>query len=98
MMYDPIEQTCATCVWWERSGARLANAERDPSCSGSTGTCQVRGPQVVGGRFDNFPYTVFPQTHESRFCGEWEGMVPPGGDGDGGERVIAFPTANRIAA
>jgi len=98
MIHDPIAQTCGTCVWWNRSGPRLANAERDPSSGNNLGTCELHPPVVVGGRFDNFPYTVYPQTHTSRTCGSWRG-VEDSGDGDGGERVIAFPAAaNRIAA
>lgn len=89
------EQTCATCIWWERQGPRLANAVRDPSASPATGTCQVRAPVVVQG--GGFPVTLFPVTHESRFCGEWEGL-DEGGDGDGGERVITFPVERRVAA
>lgn len=97
MIHDPIDQTCATCIWWNRCGPRLANAERDPSSSARVGTCELHPPAVVSGTHDNFPYTLYPQTHESRTCGSWHGVID-GGDGDGGERVIAFPTANRIAA
>ncbi len=35
----------------------------------------------------------FPETHESRFCGEWKGRE---GGGDDGERIVAFP-AKRAA-
>lgn len=90
------DQSCATCIWWERKGPRLANASRDPSAAHDTGTCQAHAPIVVQGN-SPFPVSMFPVTHESRFCGDWEGEYQ-GGDSDGGEKVIAFSTANRVAA
>lgn len=93
------EQTCATCIWWERQGPRLANASRDPSAAVDVGTCQSRSPVVIQGN-SPFPVSLFPTTHESRFCGEWEG-VGDTDDGGGGETVVPFrmpPPANKIAA
>lgn len=95
MMMDHPEMSCATCIWWQRSAPKLANAKRDPAAGLHNGICQSRPPIVVS--FSPFPLTLFPETHESRFCGEWEGRSVNGGDGDG-ERVIAFPVANRVAA
>ncbi len=86
MMIDHPEQNCGSCVWWERGGPRLANAERDPSCPAGVGTCQLRAPVVIQGN-SPFPVSMFPQTHESRFCASWDGVEYGGGDGDGGERV-----------
>ena len=96
MMIDPIRMNCASCVWWKREGARLATATRDPSCAQDVGTCHAHSP--VPFQIDAvFPVTIWPTTHESRFCGDWQGIS--GGSGDGGERIIAFPSpANRIAA
>lgn len=94
------ERNCASCHWWSRMGPRLANASRDPSASGDCGTCQVHAPVVVPGD-GSFPVSMFPVTHESRFCGDWR-LGREGGSGpDGGERVMIFPlggTANSIAA
>jgi hypothetical protein len=48
-----------------------------------------------------FPVSVFPVTHESRFCGSWEPIDDGAPDPDDGERIIAFPLArpaNKIAA
>lgn len=93
------EQTCATCIWWERMAPRLANAARDPSARYEVGTCQARSPVVIQGN-SPFPVSMFPETHESRFCGDWEGEGDFD-DGDGGERIIAFPLnrpANKVAA
>lgn len=89
------EQNCSTCIWWERMGPKLANAVRDPSASEQVGTCQVRAPIVVQGN-SPFPVSMFPETHESRFCGDWEGLGDYD-DGDGGERVVPF-AINRLAA
>lgn len=94
------EQNCSTCIWWERMGPRLSNASRDPSSPSDCGTCQARAPVVVPGS-GQFPVSMFPVTHESRFCGDWEGMGEGAPDPDDGERIIAFPLArpaNKIAA
>ncbi|MEH3122416.1 MAG: hypothetical protein PGN16_10640 [Sphingomonas phyllosphaerae] len=88
---------CATCTWWQRMGPRLANASRDPSASFEEGTCQAHAPVVQAAQ--TFPVSVFPVTHEDRFCGDWKAR--DGGGPDGDERIIAFPltpTANKVAA
>ncbi|USU06918.1 hypothetical protein NF699_09735 [Sphingomonadaceae bacterium OTU29LAMAA1] len=56
----------------------------------------MHAPVVVQGN-SPFPVSMFPVTHETRSCGEWQGI---GSDGpDGGETVIPFPTpSTRIAA
>jgi hypothetical protein len=95
MMISHPEQNCGSCIWWERQGARLAEGERNPASPITVGTCQFHPPAIQ--YHPEFPLTVFPQTHESRFCGSWEG-VEEGGGGDGGEKVIAFPLAHRPAA
>lgn len=80
------DQICATCVWWTRSAPKLANAIRDPSAAFELGTCQVNPPVVVQGS-GSFPVPMYPETHESRFCGRWaptEGSDDP----DDGERNI----------
>lgn len=91
-------RSCATCAWWTRKGPRLASASRNPAAAESTGTCQAHAPvvaQVLGGGRP-LPVSVFPETHESRFCGEWRAI---GGGGDDGERVLPFsPPARRAAA
>jgi hypothetical protein len=98
MLMDHPEQNCASCIFWKRMGPRLSNAMRDPSAAADTGTCQAHAPIVVEGN-SAFPVSMFPTTHESRFCGDWEGQAHPGPDGDGGERVVPFPTASaRVAA
>lgn len=88
MMIDPIRMNCATCIWWKRQGAQLAIATRDPSCPRDVGVCHAHGPSV--GQFTpDFPVSLFPRTHETRFCGEWQGMDY---DGGGGERIVVpFP-------
>lgn len=93
------DRVCATCYWWERMGPQLAAATRDPSCTAEIGTCQVHAPVVVSAD-GSFPVSVFPRTHQSRFCGDWRPSVGAP-DGDGGERIVAFPlggAANKIAA
>ncbi|WP_267378098.1 MULTISPECIES: hypothetical protein [unclassified Sphingomonas] len=44
-----------------------------------------------------FPVSMFPRTHETRFCGDWQGSTYGGGD-DGERIVVAFPTAVSRAA
>ncbi|WP_242186557.1 hypothetical protein [Sphingomonas sp. CARO-RG-8B-R24-01] len=95
MMGKSVDQSCATCGWWERCGPKLANATRDPSSGYDLGTCQLHAPVVIQGDAP-FPVSMFPQTHESRFCGDWEARQG-GGGGDGGERIVAFPI-DRMAA
>lgn len=95
-----LEQSCSNCLWWERMGPRLANASRDPSSPHDCGTCQLRAPVVVPSD-TMFPVSVFPVTHESRFCGSWEPSDDGAPEPDDGERIIAFPLArpaNKIAA
>ncbi len=82
---------CGSSRFWTRSGPRLANATRDPRASADVGTCQVHGPTVV--ICAGLATSEFPQTHESRFCGDWKGRE---GGGDDGERVLPFP-ARRAA-
>ena len=65
-----LNRTCAGCAWWERSAPKLANATRDPSASAYVGVCQRHAPvvvQVSGG----FAVSLYPETHETRFCGDW---------------------------
>jgi hypothetical protein len=89
-------RTCATCAWWQRRGPKLANASRDPSAASDEGTCQRRAPVIVHDP-RSFPVTMFPVVLEHRFCGDWRAKHE--GDGpDDGERVVAFPGANRVAA
>lgn len=76
--------TCATCAHWDRGGAAIATAVRDPSAMTDVGACCIMPPQLVR----EGPYwatAAFPQTHASRGCGEWE----PEGEADdgGGERA-----------
>lgn len=98
MMIDPIHMNCATCIWWKRQGPQLANAKRDPSCAKDTGTCQVHAPTVVLQGNEPLPVSMFPRTHETRFCGDWQGTGYGGGD-DGERIVVPFPpAANRVAA
>ncbi len=72
------ERTCATCFWWQRSAPKLANAKRDPSARTDVGICQLRAPvvvQVSGG----FAVSLYPETHESRFCADWKERPPTTG-------------------
>lgn len=96
MKHDPIRMTCSNCIWWKRQGAQLAIAERDPSCPKDVGVCHARCPSV--GQFTrDFSVSLFPRTHETRFCGDWQGISY---DGDGGERIVVPfpPQAARAAA
>lgn len=92
MMCARSDRTCATCQWWERKGPRLANAVRDPSAHNDTGTCQAHAPMVV--QATAFPVSLFPVTHETRFCGEWQGVDEGGG---GGEKVANIVPIVRAA-
>jgi hypothetical protein len=94
-MLTGCDRTCATCGFWHRMGPRLANATRDPLASQAIGTCQRHAPTVAD--YAHIPASIFPETHESRFCGDWQ-RRPEGGGGDGGERVVAFPTLPQRAA
>jgi hypothetical protein len=94
-MPNACEQSCATCRWWQRMGARLSNAIRDPGAAADTGTCQVRAPSVAQAA-GPFPVSLFPVTHESRHCGEWKSQIT-GGPG-GGEREDNVVTPIRRVA
>ena len=83
------QHTCATCLWWKRAAPRLANALRDPSASTQVGTCQLNPPVVVQGNAA-FPVALFPETHETRFCGYWCDEAGSGGPDDGERTVVPF--------
>lgn len=96
MLMGCVSRNCGSCMWWERQGPQLSRATRDPSAAIDTGTCQIHAPVVVQGN-SPFPVSMFPVTHETRCCGDWQGIVSD--DPDGGETVVPFPTAQgRIAA
>ncbi len=86
MLTNRSTNLCASCRHWHRTGPKLANAQRDPSCAADEGTCQRRAPSVVQGN-SPFPVSMFPVTHESRGCGEWVARTGAGGGPDGGERA-----------
>lgn len=86
MLTNRSGNSCATCRHWHRTGPKLANAQRDPSCAADEGTCQRRAPSVVQGN-SPFPVSMFPVTHESRGCGEWLQRTGAGGGPDDGERM-----------
>lgn len=89
-------QRCATCAWWRRQAPCLSSATRSLAVPYEEGTCHRNAPAVVNN--GGLAVSLFPTTHESRFCGQWTAQ-PTGGGSDDGERVIAFPPpANRIAA
>lgn len=89
------ERRCATCRFWSRQGAEIANAIRDPGCPDDEGTCEAHAPVPVAveagthGASARWSVPLFPRTHETRSCGEWEPRE--GGGGDDGERIIVFP-------
>lgn len=86
---------CATCAWWRRQAPCLSAAIRNPFMPDDEGTCHRNAPAVVTD--SGLAVSLFPTTHESRFCGQWK--AAPEGGGDGGERIVPFPApANRIAA
>jgi hypothetical protein len=88
-------QTCGTCRWWVRQGPPLSNAILDPRVHVDEGTCQAHAPFVV--EQSMMAISVFPQTHETRFCGDW--CPTDTGGGGGGDRVVRFPApTHRIAA
>ncbi|QTH21969.1 hypothetical protein HRJ34_00045 [Rhizorhabdus wittichii] len=83
--------TCADCVHWDRGGASIATATRDPSVGPDIGTCCVMPPQLAR----SGPYwatAIYPQTHASRFCGEWEPIPDNGGGGEHEPLPEAQPT------
>lgn len=83
------DHACATCVWWKRAAPKLANALHDPSASPQVGTCHLNPPVVVQGN-SAFPVTLFPETHETRFCGHWSDTEHLGGPDDGERTVVPF--------
>lgn len=96
MMHDPVRRNCATCVWWERQGPQIATALRDPTCPRDTGICQRHSP-IVAQPVDGIAAPLFPRTHETRFCGDWQGQ-PHGSGPDGGERIASAVTPIRRQA
>ena len=107
MLTNCSERRCATCRFWNRQGPQIANAIRDPRAPSDEGTCEAHTPVLVlvaagseGTATARWPVPLFPRTHETRGCGEWE-PAQGGGGGDDGERVVAFPfdrAASRVAA
>jgi len=79
-MSDRIDR-CETCTWWERQGATLSSAARDPGAADDVGTCQAYPPDLQRVAFGAVGY--FPVTHASRFCRDWQERVD---DPDDGER------------
>lgn len=67
-MSEANSMSCASCAWWRRGGAALAEAARDPSASQFTGTCHLATPMVVATAFGAKSY--WPVTHESCFCSD----------------------------
>lgn len=87
-MTGPAER-CGNCRWWTLNGAERSMMARDPQAQGNTGTCQSNSPWPLltpSGQ----PVSLFPTTHASRFCGNWEPRDSTEGDGD---TVIPFPRA-----
>lgn len=104
-MLSSCERRCATCRFWNRQGPEIANATRDPRCPPDEGTCEAHTPTPVAVEAGcatasaRWSVPLFPRTHETRSCGEWEPRDDDGGDD--GERIIVFPIrrpAVRIAA
>lgn len=83
--------TCANCAHWDRGAPSIATATRDLSVPPETGACCVMPPQLVR----EGPYwatAAYPQTHASRFCGEWEPAPEStqGGEAGKSNNVISF--------
>lgn len=79
MTVERLHVRCETCLYWNRRGAALAAAIRDPSIGVDLGTCEASPPMVVPGAIvDEFcpignGIAMFPVTHANRACGMWTG-------------------------
>lgn len=80
--------TCGDCVHWDSGAPAIASAIKDPAVAPDLGTCCVMPPQISrAGPF--WATALFPQTHASRFCGEWEAI--PDDPGGGEEQPVPKP-------
>lgn len=90
---DYKNQRCATCLFFERQGAQIAQAIRDPSIEPDAGVCRFNPP--VFAKQASWPVGMFPRVHEARWCGQW-GPVEGGGDDGGGETVVPFARPREV--
>jgi hypothetical protein len=75
------DRRCETCCWWDQGGARLASAAVDPGAKPDVGVCCVDPPRLMQVT-EYWSEGVFPSTHASRFCAEWQPEIDPGGGGE----------------
>jgi len=94
-MIDYNDQRCATCLFFERRGAQIAQGLRDPSVGAEVGVCRFNAPVMA--RLETFPVGMFPRVHEARWCGQWE-LAEEAGDGGGGETVVPFARPREVTA
>lgn len=81
-------RVCATCEFWSNEVPTLATAMRRPHGSDpAIGTCHALPPLVSGSASIMMPR--FPETHASRFCGDWLPVEDDGDGGPGGEEADA---------
>jgi len=72
---------CRTCAFWDRAGAKLANAIIDPAAHADVGICVFNPPTVKDAPSYPFPISIWPEVHGDRWCGAWE-APDDGGDGE----------------
>lgn len=83
-----IRACCGNCRWWEPQAPSLATATERYSVSPGVGACHARAPVVFnqGPGLSPQEVTLFPETHQDRFCGDWDAPVEDD-DPDDGEEV-----------
>lgn len=82
MIGDDDEGMCCTCVWWGEASPPLATALINNLAKRDVGTCEVEPPRIL--MVMGVPCSMYPETHASRGCSAWRGIV---GDPGGGEEV-----------
>lgn len=77
------EHRCDTCAFWRQGAPTSAIAWVNPLAAADIGSCEARPPAIVPTKW--FAVSMFPQTHASRGCAEWERVDDD--DPGGGESV-----------
>jgi hypothetical protein len=90
-MTAPTGEACASCIYWQRKGHETAAATIDASGPADVGTCHFYPPRVAD--VGPFAAGMWPRTHESRWCGEWEGPEPDDGERASDTNVVPFQAA-----
>jgi hypothetical protein len=79
-----VEESCASCSYWNQGAPENAMATRAIPEDPMIGTCEKYSPSIVSR--PHYHGTFYPRTHATRCCGDWMPNYYHE-DPDGGEEV-----------